>query len=207
MRWFQWCLNHLKLSFVGLHIFIDSFTGCYKDGTEPGTRDCRYFAALFFSLRIVYYIATASGGLSYFVILGFSYAAFTFLFAWCQPYKEKFSRYTAITIILLVMGQAYVLITMGFMVGDVFNYQRLIIKIICCVLVAIPVFYFIELILKWIWYHSPLKEQYRLCKYFKRTSEVSVTTGALFDIAENRKRTTQPMQNYGAVTSNTLSTN
>ena len=27
-----------------LHAFVDSFQGCYKDGTEPGTHDCRWFS-------------------------------------------------------------------------------------------------------------------------------------------------------------------
>ena len=35
---------------------MDSFQGCYKDGTEPGTRDCRYFLAAFFALRILIFI-------------------------------------------------------------------------------------------------------------------------------------------------------
>ena len=47
MKWFQKCMNKFKLSHLALHTFVDSFAGCYNDGTEPGTRDCRYFAALF----------------------------------------------------------------------------------------------------------------------------------------------------------------
>ena len=47
MNWFQKCLNCFKLSHLALHTFVDSFAGCYKDGTEPGTRDFHYFAALF----------------------------------------------------------------------------------------------------------------------------------------------------------------
>ena len=35
-----------------LHVFMDSFQGCYKDGTEPGTRDCRWFSAVPFIIRI-----------------------------------------------------------------------------------------------------------------------------------------------------------
>ena len=31
MKWFQKCLNHLKLSRITLHTFVDSFAGCYKD--------------------------------------------------------------------------------------------------------------------------------------------------------------------------------
>ena len=48
MRCFQKCLNCCKLShnIIALHTFVDSFAGCYKDGTEPETRDCCYFAGL-----------------------------------------------------------------------------------------------------------------------------------------------------------------
>ena len=36
-----------------LRIFIDAFQGHYKDGTEPGTRDCRWFAGIYFLGRIM----------------------------------------------------------------------------------------------------------------------------------------------------------
>ena len=49
---FQRCLNKLGLRCGKLHILMDSFQGCYKDGTN-GTRDCRYFAGLYLWLRIV----------------------------------------------------------------------------------------------------------------------------------------------------------
>ena len=31
----------------------DAFQGHFKDGTEPGTRDCRWFAAVYFLGRII----------------------------------------------------------------------------------------------------------------------------------------------------------
>ncbi len=34
---------------------MDSFQGCYKDDTEPGTRDCRWFAALDLFFRVIIY--------------------------------------------------------------------------------------------------------------------------------------------------------
>ena len=45
-RWFQKILNVLSVRWHVLHTFMDSFLGCYKDGTESGTRDCRWFASL-----------------------------------------------------------------------------------------------------------------------------------------------------------------
>ena len=55
-RWFQRLLSFFPFRWYILHTFMDSFYGCYKDSTQPGTRDCRWFASLFFIVRILFYI-------------------------------------------------------------------------------------------------------------------------------------------------------
>ena len=37
-----------------MHTYVDTFYGSYKDGTEPGSRDCRWLASLFFCLLHFY---------------------------------------------------------------------------------------------------------------------------------------------------------
>ena len=49
---FQRCLDRLHLRGGIVEALFVSFTGCYKDGTTGG-RDCRYFASLYFMVRIV----------------------------------------------------------------------------------------------------------------------------------------------------------
>ena len=50
----QKCLNLLPgRSQLVLNTFMDSFQGCYKDGTEPETRDYRYLSALHFIIRFI----------------------------------------------------------------------------------------------------------------------------------------------------------
>ena len=51
-NWFQRLLNVFPVNWQVLHTFVDSFQGCYKDGTEAGTRDCRWFSSFFFIIRI-----------------------------------------------------------------------------------------------------------------------------------------------------------
>ena len=51
--WFQKFLNLFPVRWYILHTFMDSFQGCYKDGTQPGTRDYRWFASAFFILRLL----------------------------------------------------------------------------------------------------------------------------------------------------------
>ena len=51
---FQKFLNILPHRWqIYLHTFMDSFQGCYKDGTEPDTRDCRWYAPMFYISRLL----------------------------------------------------------------------------------------------------------------------------------------------------------
>ena len=57
---FQKCLRLFPLRWqLSLHIFFDSFQGCYKDGTEPGTRDCRWFGPMLYCIRIIFLVVYA----------------------------------------------------------------------------------------------------------------------------------------------------
>ena len=53
---FQKILNKFPARWYILHIFMDSFQGCYKDGTEPGTYDCRWFHSVYFLSRFLLFI-------------------------------------------------------------------------------------------------------------------------------------------------------
>ena len=84
---------------------MDTFQGCYKDGSN-GTKDCRWFSAFYFILRIV--------GCVVFVLLGFSVfskfsiqlimqAVYTFsilLLLYLKPYKNSLYNNLDITILL-----------------------------------------------------------------------------------------------------------
>ena len=45
-NFFQKFLSLIPINWHFLHAFVDSFQGCYKDGTEPGTLDCRWFSVV-----------------------------------------------------------------------------------------------------------------------------------------------------------------
>ena len=58
--WFKKFLNLFPVRWNVLHTFMDSFQGCYKDGTEPGTRDYRWCASVFFIVRYLLFFIDAS---------------------------------------------------------------------------------------------------------------------------------------------------
>ena len=102
MKWFQKCLNHLKLSCLALHTFVDSFAGCYKDGTEPGTQDCRYFAGLYLLIRIICYIIYEVIHTDFFYgIFGIISSIVLLLYFIFQPYKPKYAVYNKVTLAMI----------------------------------------------------------------------------------------------------------
>ena len=101
---FQKLLNCLPLPWYVLHTFADSFQGCFKNGTEPGTRDCRWFAGAYFVLRVSLYLVyaftlqTIYGFIGSIVLL-----LFVVLLVKVQPYWQDMAYQTNLNATFLVM--------------------------------------------------------------------------------------------------------
>ena len=192
MTCFQRCLNHFKLSHTALHTFVESFVGYYKDGTEPGTRDCRYFAALFFFLRILFYITLAFTKNVSFAIIYCSFATvFAILFTIFKPYKSQYSVYNTITIVFILLGLAIYMLFLGLFVGEIIHDQEIILLVFGSIFGSVPPLYVVALALWWIWKHNPMK--LTCLKHRQLRQERSMTTTTLFNAAEARS------QNYGTL--------
>ena len=91
---FQKFLNLFPFRWYILHTFVDSLQGCYKDGTEPGTRDYRYFSVgyiLFRYFGFLLYGITLDG--TFFPLCGTATLLFTLVLVLTQPYKKAVSHY------------------------------------------------------------------------------------------------------------------
>ena len=156
MKCFQTCLNRFKLSHLALHTFVDSFAGCYKDGTEPGTRDCRYFAAMFLFLRItISIIFQATRTAIAYGWTGMILTAFTVLLVIAQPYRSKYTTYNTVT---TTMFGIMILIMIGVMnintaLAKVHQSVMLSI-IITAILIAVPQLYATGMAVKWIYMYK-----------------------------------------------------
>ena len=103
-RWFQKILNVFPVCWHVLHTFMNSFQGCYKDGTEPGTRDCRWFASVFFIFRCTaFLVAIFDTGSSYLPIASISSTTFALSLIVIQPFKANFSHYSTINAIYMIL--------------------------------------------------------------------------------------------------------
>ena len=101
---FQKFLNLFPFRWYILHTFVDSFQGCYKNGTEPGTCDCRWFSAAYLVLRcisfLLYGITLNSTFFPSFVLFMFS---FILLLVLVQPYKTSASGHLKTNIVFLII--------------------------------------------------------------------------------------------------------
>ena len=100
-RRFQRCLNRYRLlQSPALHMFIDTFQGCYKNGKE------RCFAGLYFVFRVVIFTiyTSAKSDLPLFsTYLVFAYIGMLLLFVIFQPYKQKFFNCLDVLMIVLLV--------------------------------------------------------------------------------------------------------
>lgn len=113
-RWFQKALNLLPFRWYILHTFIDAFHGCYKDGTEPGTRDCRWFATATIFFRIfIFTIYSSTLNILYYPIFSMALVLYIIVQLQVQPFKidrSHLSTANALFLILLAMWHVSIMV-------------------------------------------------------------------------------------------------
>ena len=101
----QKCLTRCKMNSQALRAFIETFQGCFKDGTD-GTKDCRYFAGLYFLLRIISLLLSFASIEVYIATSALLYQFIAVLVAVIQPYRRHFNNIVDPTI-FTILGAVY----------------------------------------------------------------------------------------------------
>ena len=144
---FQKCLTRCKMNTQVLRTFVETFQGCYKDGTN-GTRDCRYFAGLYFILRMAVVLSFATVPL---VVIGSAllYWCTALLFALVQPYKvHLYNVVDAVTFAL--MGTISILIMLIAIKILYTGHTSTSLLILIDVLYSLPLLYFVLFAVCWL---------------------------------------------------------
>ena len=140
-RCFQKCLNCTKCQYRTLHVFMDTFQGCYKE--TP--RDCRYFAGFYLFLRCINLIVySVSKNPTYFSSAAFVLLIALVLVAIFKPYKQL-KRNTIDIIILFIAIVMYINFSLAteiqyFAPKSVQEYKRLIWIILTPVMAILPLY-------------------------------------------------------------------
>jgi len=102
---------------------MDSFHGYYKDGTEPGTRDCRWYGLMVNVTQILLLVAygfTLSG--DYFPLGAIVLILFAIVTITADVYKPHFQHLsTSMVMFILLIDTAYVSIN-GIIIADTDSY-------------------------------------------------------------------------------------
>ena len=166
MRYFQRCLGCCRVRWHALHIFIDAFLGCYKDGTN-GTRDCRYFAGVYLLVRLILFLLfTITHSVAFYAMATIVLIIVAMLLVIVQPYKAEFTAYNAVdSVFILTIAMWYG--TAVFFNTPTATSQGLLYKtvIVSFLIAATPLLYLVVIFLRWIYSHMGVGQ--RLVKSIK----------------------------------------
>ena len=140
-RCFQKCLNCTKCQYRTLHVFMDTFQGCYKE--TP--RDCRYFAGFYLFLRCINLIMfSVSKNLTFLSLAAYVVMIALLLVAIFKPYKQL--KRNTIDIIIFLIAIA-ICVTGSLMVEiryiaprSAIEYKRVIQIILTPVMAILPLY-------------------------------------------------------------------
>lgn len=145
---FRWFLHKVRLDYPGLDAFMDCFQGCYKDGTDENGRDLRYFAALYFVLRLLF-ISTRLFTV-YFLqwdIIFLIFVSATILFAFSRPYKKNIYNIIDVCFLSLLSVEFFLYaVFRSFSQNAAVGRLPVALAILIILLSIIPLVYFVALV-------------------------------------------------------------
>ena len=152
-RLFQKCLSYFSIQWHFLHAFVDSFQGCYKDGTDEGTYDLRWLSSygllLRFGMCIIFTLTLSSMFFIYAVIL---IVVVIILLINFQPYKTSVTHYTVIDSFFLILLSLFFTTIIGNSISSFRNQHYFnIVYRLATVTCIIPIIYVIFIVLHWMY--------------------------------------------------------
>ena len=154
---FQRFLSLFPLNWHFLHAFVDSFQGCYKDGTEPGTIDCRCFSVsmpLIRLLLLVIYGSTLS--VMYFVYATIALILLQIVLINVQPLKKTDFVYSLVDMMFtFLLSFCHITLALRGVANDEkhFSYRKTL-TIVALFSGLIPLVYTFFLVCSWLFTRS-----------------------------------------------------
>ena len=150
-RWFQKLLNLFPIRWYTLHTFVDSFQGAYTNGTEPGTRDCRWFASLIFIARYaMMLIGVLTFSSCYFPLATMVLTIVAILLVEFQPFKQSMSHLTHIIVMFTSFLALSHVAALGYSLAGENLSHRMPFTGVLFISVSFPLLYVSGLIIHWL---------------------------------------------------------
>ena len=139
---------------IYMHTFVDTIQGFYKDGTETGTHDYRWFAGLIFGARIMFMIMYGVMlNQCFFVAVSAFLVLFLIVFIIVDPYKAKYNHLSSYFVIFILLIASICTVSLVYPLGANAILNAIIMVLLVFVSV-IPIVYITILILLWFLHHS-----------------------------------------------------
>ena len=139
---------------IYMHTFVDAIQGFYKDGTETGTHDYRWFAGLIFGARIMFIIMYGVMlNECFFVAVSAFLVLFSIVFVITDPYKANYNHLSSYFVIFLLLNASIYTMPCVYRHDDNVIVNAIVIVLLFFVSV-IPIVYITILILLWFLHHS-----------------------------------------------------
>jgi len=166
-KYVQNCLNKHPGRFrLVLNTFVDSFQGCYKNGTDKGTRDCRFFSALQFITRtaiITAYCFTLSITFGNLVSVFLAVVVLTILIV--DPFKKDFQGISDIWLVYILSLSCFIVSVLGFNLAES-RFPVLIrpTKVVSNVVIFLPILYKSFLAVQIFFSHEKIQKLFKRMK-------------------------------------------
>ena len=167
-KWFQILLSYLPCRLLAFITTMDLLQCCYKDGTEPGTKDYRWFSATLIGYWMVKYAVYAITLNIMFYIYGAIYCVLFLAFlAHIQPYKKKYSHFHFLHCALCVFFAVFYLLIAALSMAIRTQSDSVVscIYILLFVFSMIPITLLLVYTIHWILSHCIIQFKIRSCKY------------------------------------------
>ena len=149
LRFFQRFSTYTSINWCFIHVFVDSFQGCYKDGTEPGTFDCRWFSVLMLLTRSLLYAFTLSAMCFIYALI--LIVTILIILVNIQPYKKTAVRYPSTDPTFFVFLSITYSAILGMDLSHITNHaDGLMFVIICLISACVPLCYIVFYIYSWL---------------------------------------------------------
>ena len=135
-----------------LRAFVDSYQGCYKDGTEPGTLDCRWFSTFaLLNIPIILIIWSLTPSLTFFPFATIALTVYLIVSINIQPFKTATASYPSTDIRFITLFILCYVATIGRGVANTESmwYRTMMIGVML-ISAFVPIAYTITLIGFWI---------------------------------------------------------
>ena len=152
-QFFQKLLSLFPINWHFLHAFVDSFQGCYKDGTEPGTLDYRWFSVTMILIRPLFFIIYGlTLSIMYFVNGLIALLILLIAMINIQPFKKITSHYHLFDIIFIFLICFTHIAILGRGLINIENYfaYNSVITITGFLTAVFPILYISYLIASWL---------------------------------------------------------